>query len=54
MGRASLGIFVSGHVNRLECGRCFYCNGLEYMHYTVFFTGVRVSPCGTVVGCSQV
>ena len=34
MSRALLGILVSGHGHRFECGHCFNGNGLEYMSYT--------------------
>ena len=44
MSRAPLGILVSGHGHRFECGHCFNCNGLEYMSYTVGFDPVAGFP----------
>ena len=44
MSRAPLGILVSGHDYRLECGHCFHCNGLEYMSYTGSFDPVAWFP----------
>ena len=44
MSRAPLGIIVSGHGHRLECGHCFNCNGLEYMSYTGGFDPVAGFP----------
>ena len=33
VSRVSHGVLVYGHGHRLERGRCFYYNGLEYMCY---------------------
>ena len=44
MSRAPLSILVSGHGHRLECGRCFNCNGLEYMSYTGGFDSPGFLP----------
>ena len=44
MSRAPLGILFSGHGHRLECGRCFNCNGLENMSYTGGFDPVAGFP----------
>ena len=44
MSRAPLGILVSGHSHRLECGFCFNCNDLEYMRYTGGFDSVAGFP----------
>ena len=41
---AVVGILVSGHGHRFECGHCFNCNGLEYMSYTGGFAPVAVFP----------
>ena len=46
VSRAPLDIIVSGHGHRLECGRCFDCNGLEYMCYAGFFCPVSGFPIG--------
>ena len=44
MSRALLGILVSGHDHRFECGHCLNCNGLEYMSYTGGFDPVAGFP----------
>ena len=49
MSRAPLGILFSGHVHRLECGRCFNCNGFEYMSYTGGFDPVAGFPVGLLL-----
>ena len=49
VSRAPLDIIVSGHGHRLECGRCFHCNGLEYMCYAGGFCSVSRFPPGELV-----
>ena len=47
MSRALLGIVVSGHGHRFECGHFFNCNGLEYMRNIGGFEPVaRFPPAG--------
>ena len=44
MSRALLGIFVSGHGHRFECGHCLNYSGLEYMSYAGGFDPVAGFP----------
>ena len=39
-----LASYFSGHGHRLKCGRCFNCNGFEYMSYTGGFDPVAGFP----------
>ena len=32
--RALLGILISGHGHRFECGHCYNRNGVDYVRYT--------------------
>ena len=37
VSRVLLGIVVSGHGHRVECGHCYNRNGLDYVSYTGSF-----------------